>query len=127
MCGSDPRRQKKSRPDGRGGFFSEIQGQSPDAAGRSAGSGLHRLHAVLVLQLVELAVQAAPDQQLLMGAFLPDPALNRCANYAKKRADRAKAVAAMGDLRYKYTQSCRAAQALSAALAAARPLHSGTA
>ena len=85
------------------------------------------LQAVLVLQLVELAVQAAPDQHLLMGAFLPDPALNRCANYAENRADRAKAVAAMGRLRYKYTQSCRAAQALSAALAAARPLHSGTA
>ena len=114
-------------PPDRGGFSAEIQGQSPWTAGRSAGSDLHRLQAVLVLQLVELAVQAAPDQQLLMGAFLPDPALNRCANYAENRADRAKAVAAMGRLRYKYTQSCFAAQALSAALAAARPLHSGTA
>ena len=96
-------------------FFPETRGQSPDAAERNAGSGFHRLQAVLVLQLVELAVQAAPDQQLLMGAFLPDPALNRCANYAENRADRAKAVAAMGRLRYKYTQSCFAAQALSAA------------
>ena len=107
-------------------FFAETRGKAPD------GRAERRLRppplqAVLVLQLVELAVQAALGQQLLMGAFLPDPALNRCANYAKKRADRAKAVAAMGDLRYKYTQSCRAAQALSAALAAARPLHSGTA
>ena len=77
-------------PPDRGGFSAEIQGQSPWTAGRSAGSDLHRLQAVLVLQLVELVVQAAPGQQLLMGAFLPDPALNRCANYAENPADCAK-------------------------------------
>ena len=95
-------------------FLRKYRGKAPDGRAERR-LRLPPLQAVLVLQLVELAVQAAPDQQLLMGAFLPDPALNRCANYAENRADRAKAVAAMGRLRYKYTQSCFAAQALSAA------------
>lgn len=53
--------------------------------------------------------------------------LNRCANYAENRANCAKEVAETGNLRYKYTQICHAAQTLYAALAAAQPLHAGAA